>query len=132
MTLVSNQLQEICNNADVEFNNLYKKCTKVAEAKENTLENPEKHLIGSITQMLNQTLQKNIGIVRFLFHSLILLLNNSMKELGNSKSYMNLMYLVSDFQDKLSSFENDLLEYFNDDLTSKTTFRQEIQLWHQN
>lgn len=45
---------------------------------------------------------------------------------------MNLMYLVSDFQDRLSSFENDLLEYFNDDLTSKTTFHQEIQLWHQN
>lgn len=87
MTLVSNQLQEIRNNADVEFNNLYKKCTKVAEAKGNTLENPKKHLIGSTTQMLYQTIQKNIGITRFLFHSLIFLLNNSMKELREIKNH---------------------------------------------
>ena len=42
MTLDSNQSQGIRNNADAEFNNVYKKCIKIAKVKGNTLETPRK------------------------------------------------------------------------------------------
>lgn len=64
VTLLIDQLHKIHNNAHVKFY-IYIKCIKKAKIKGNTLES-----------ILNCPLQKNISAVRFLFHFLIVLLNN--------------------------------------------------------
>ena len=42
------------------------------------------------------------------------------------------MYLVHRFQEEFYSLENDLLQYFKDDLSIETNGHQEIQLWNRN
>ena len=114
--MITNQLQEIRDNAEMEFKAIIEKCTKMAELSRSNVEftTPEEYyrrkifipFIDSLIQQLNERFS------------------------GKTKSAMSGMYLIPSVVEKLSNSE--IFEYYRSDLPSKSSFSQEIQLWKRN
>ena len=129
--MITNQLQEIRDNAEVEFKAIIEKCTKMAELSENKLEVPRVNARQIYRSNVEFTTPEEY-YCRTIFipfiDSLIQQLNERFS--GKTKSAMSGMYLIPSVVEKLSKSE--IFEYYQSDLPSKSSFSEEIQLWKRN